>query len=66
MALICVLRHLCPLVAVKFPYVQLEYLKGSAMYFCICICYTCTQVFYSYTEGTTWKILDLLTETLLI
>ena len=36
------------------------------LYLYFCICYTCTQVFYSYTEGATWKILELLTETLLI
>ena len=29
-------------------------------YLRVCICHTCTQVFYSYTEGATWKILDLL------
>ena len=31
-----------------------------------CIVYNLYPGFYSYTEGATWKILDLLTETLLI
>ena len=50
-----------------------EYIESSFMYestevlkFCILYLLYLYPGFYSYTEGATWKILDLLTETLLI
>ena len=41
------------------------FIKHNSITF-VCLFVKLVPGFYSYTEGATWKILDLLTETLLI
>ena len=46
--------------------ILLDALDGAIGYCIVLYCLYLYPGFYSYTEGATWKILDLLTETLLI